>query len=92
MNPPPDYQKNTVGMDELRKLTNNKGNTRQVSQGPATFGPTAMFSSRSGSSGGRKNFGSGLQRGGEESGASSRTATPPAQKDKESASHANMFR
>ncbi|KAH0542181.1 hypothetical protein FGG08_003402 [Glutinoglossum americanum] len=90
MNPPPDYQKNTVGMDDLRRLT-SKGGNRQVSQGPATFGPTAMFSSRSGSSGGRKNFGSGLQRGGEESGASSRTATPPAQKDKESTSHANMF-
>ncbi|KAI9764703.1 MAG: hypothetical protein M1840_008095 [Geoglossum simile] len=89
MNPPPDYQRNTVGIDDLRRLT-SKGSARQASQGPATFGPTAMFS-RSGSSGGRKNLGPGLQRGGEESGASSRTATPPAQKDKESASRANMF-
>ncbi|KZF22759.1 hypothetical protein L228DRAFT_238670 [Xylona heveae TC161] len=80
MMPPPDYQKNTVGMDDLRKL-NNKA-SRQVSQGPPSFGPTSMFNSRSSS--GRKTLGpGGSLRGGDESGTSSRTGTPPAQKEKE---------
>ncbi|KAI9820238.1 MAG: hypothetical protein M1827_005860 [Pycnora praestabilis] len=89
MMPPPDYHKNTVGMDDLRKLGKGAG-SRQVSQGPATFGPTSMFNSRSSS--GRKPPGpGGIARGGEESGASSRTATPPAQKEKEPSTSANAF-
>lgn len=89
--PPPDYQKNTVGMDDLRRLTNKGGANRQSSAN-MSFGPTSMFSSRSNS--GRKMGGPGgaLSRGGEDSGASSRTGTPPQQKEKESATSANAFR
>ncbi|KAI9828039.1 MAG: hypothetical protein M1832_003566 [Thelocarpon impressellum] len=91
MTPPPDLQRNTVGMDDLRRL-GSKAGSRQASQGgPVSFGPTAMFNSRSSS--GRKTLGpsSGLSRGGEESGASSRTGTPPAAKDKDATTSANAF-
>lgn len=86
--PPPDYQKNTVGMDDLRRLT-NKGATRAASQ-QMSFGPTSMFSSRS-NSGRKMGPGGSLSRTGEDSGASSRTGTPPQQKEKESATSANAF-
>jgi translation initiation factor 4G len=82
--PPVDYQKNTVGMDDLRRLT-NKANRQ--SSANMSFGPTSMFSSRSNS--GRK--GPGLGRTGEDSGASSRTGTPPHDKEKKSATSANAF-
>lgn len=93
MMPPPDFQKNTVGIDDLRKL-GNKAGSRQASQGgPVSFGPTSMFSSRSNS--GRKPLAgpsSALARGGgEDSGASSRTATPPTVKAKEATTHANTY-
>ncbi|KAI9824323.1 MAG: hypothetical protein M1819_000883 [Sarea resinae] len=91
MQPPPDYQKNTVGMDDLRRL-GSKAGSRQLSQGPVSFGPTSMFNSRSSS--GRKTLGpGGSLRAGEDSGASSRTGTPPAQKEKEkeSTTHVNAF-
>ena len=91
--PPPDYQKNTVGMDDLRRLGNKGGSRQASSQGPMSFAPTSMFSARG--SNNRKTLGpGGLVRGGEESGASSRTATPPAQKkdEKEAAVSANAFR
>lgn len=84
--PPPDYQKNTVGIDDLRRLTNKNAANRQASQ-QMSFGPTSMFSSRSNS--GRK---MGSMRGlGDDSGPSSRTGTPPQQKDKESTTSANAF-
>lgn len=84
--PPPDYQKNTVGMDDLRRLTNKNAVNRQASQ-QMSFGPTSMFSSRSNS--GRK---MGSMRGlGDDSGPSSRTGTPPQQKEKESATSSNAF-
>ncbi|KAL3425688.1 translation initiation factor 4F [Phlyctema vagabunda] len=87
--PPQDYQKNTVGMDDLRRLA--KGGANRQSSANMSFGPTSMFSSRSNS--GRKMGGPGgaLSRGGEDSGASSRTGTPPHQKEKESATSANAF-
>lgn len=85
---PPDYQKNTVGMDDLRRLT-NKGANRQSSQGPMSFGPTSMFSSRS-NSGRKMGPGGSLNRTGEDSGPSSRTGTPPQQK--ESTTSSNAFR
>lgn len=88
--PPADYQKNTVGMDDLRRL--GRGGSRQT-QAPQSFGPTSMFNNRGSNT--RKSMGPGgiLGRGGEESGASSRTATPPQKKDdKETATHANAFR
>jgi translation initiation factor 4G len=87
--PPVDYQKNTVGMDDLRRLTTKNAN-RNSSQ-PTSFGPTSMFSSRS-NSGRKMGPGGSLSRPGEDSGASSRTGTPPQQKEKESATSANAFR
>jgi len=71
-------------MDDLRRLT-NKANRQ--SSANMSFGPTSMFSSRSNS--GRK--GPGLGRTGEDSGASSRTGTPPHDKEKKSATSANAF-
>ena len=96
--PPPDYQKNTVGMDDLRRLGNRAGSRQASSQGAPSFGPTSMFSARGSNT--RRNLGpgGGLVRGGEDSGASSRTTTPPAQREKkdrdekEAATHANAFR
>jgi translation initiation factor 4G len=92
--PPPDYS-GKVGSDDLRRL-GSKGAARQVSQpgGPVSFGPGGLLGSRSNS--GRKGLGPNMSRGGDDSGASSRTATPPAQKEKEkddkNAPHTNTFR
>ena len=93
--PPPDYQRNTVGMDDLRRL-GSRGGSRQVSsQGPATFGPTSNFLGPRGSNTRRPGL-AGAQK--DDSGASSRTGTPPAQKEKkekdekEAASRTNTFR
>ncbi|CAG8979923.1 hypothetical protein HYALB_00013579 [Hymenoscyphus albidus] len=87
--PPPDYQKNTVGMDDLRRLTNKGGSNRHSSQN-MSFGPTSMFSSRS-NSGRKMGPGGSLSRTGEDSGASSRTGTPPHDKEKKSNTSANAF-
>lgn len=76
--PPVDYQKNTVGMDDLRRLTNKNANRASSQQ--MSFGPTSMFSSRS-NSGRKMGPGGSLSRTGEDSGASSRTGTPPQQKE-----------
>ncbi|KAF4632122.1 hypothetical protein G7Y89_g6006 [Cudoniella acicularis] len=86
---PVDYQKNTVGIDDLRRLTNKGAANRHSSQN-MSFGPTSMFSSRS-NSGRKMGPGGSLSRTGEDSGASSRTGTPPQQKEKESATSANAF-
>ena len=91
--PPPS---NTVGMDDLRRL--GRGGSRQASsQGPMSFGPTSMFNTRGSNT--RRPGGPGiLGRAGEDSGASSRTATPPAQREKkekeerEAATNANAYR
>ncbi|KAI9673437.1 MAG: hypothetical protein M1817_002899 [Caeruleum heppii] len=87
---PPEPPRNTVGMDDLRRLGNRAG-SRQMSQGPVSLGPTSMFNSRS-SSGRKAGLGpvSGLARG-EESGGSSRTATPPATKEVQPSTSANAF-
>ncbi|KAK8170729.1 hypothetical protein BC567DRAFT_210480 [Phyllosticta citribraziliensis] len=89
--PPPDYKHNTLGMDDLRKLSKNASG-RTASSGPSSFGPSSLFAGRSSS--GRRNLGpgGGLNRTGDESGGSSRTGTPPV-KDKEPASthHVNSF-
>jgi len=66
------------------------GASKRQTGGPASFGPTSMFSSRS-NSGRKMGPGGSLSRTGEESGASSRTGTPPQQKEKESTSSANAF-
>lgn len=68
---------NHVGMDDLRRL---KGSASRTASGNVTLGPTSMFNSRS-SSGRNTRLGPGgsLARGAEDSGASSRTGTPPTQ-------------
>lgn len=85
--PPQDYNKNTVGMDDLRRLTNKGGANRNASQ-QMSFGPTSMFSSGSRSNSQRK----GMMNRGDDSGPSSRTGTPPQEKEKKSATSANAFR
>src|SRR4051812_10451126 len=76
-NPP----SNQVGMDDLKRL---KGSSSRTSSQNPSFGPTSMFNSRSNS--GRRMGGPGgaFGRAGEDSGASSRTGTPPV-------AHANAF-
>lgn len=81
----PQQNQNQVGMDDLRRL---KGSAMRTSSQNATFGPTSMFASRSNSGRARLGAGGPFGRAGEESGASSRTATPPT---RESTSHANAF-
>lgn len=88
MMPPPDYPRDRVGMDDLRKLSKGASG-RNLSNNPAQLGPSSLFGSRSSS--GRKGLGPSMMRAGEESGASSRTATPP-RKDQESTTHMNSFR
>ncbi|KAK3692134.1 hypothetical protein B0T22DRAFT_370297 [Podospora appendiculata] len=77
---------NQVGMDDLRRL---KGTASRSASQNVTFGPTSMFSSRSNS--GRRPLGGpggAFGRGGEDSGASSRTGTPPT---RDSVAHTNAF-
>ncbi|KAF7560331.1 hypothetical protein G7046_g3828 [Stylonectria norvegica] len=75
---------NQVGMDDLRRL---KGSASRTQGANLTLGPTSMFSSRS-NSGRRMGPGGSLGRAGEDSGASSRTGTPPT---REGTSHSNAF-
>lgn len=93
MMPPPDYQRNVVGMDDLRRLSSRATSRQPSTQGPATFGPTSMFSSSRGSNT-RRPLGLAQK---DDSGSSSRVSTPPAQKDKKdkdetAKSGANAFR
>lgn len=88
MMPPPDHNRNTVGMDDLRRL-GNKSASRQASHSTASFGPSALLNARSNS--GRKPMGGATAKAGEDSGASSRTGTPPAARDKDSGTSANAF-
>jgi translation initiation factor 4G len=88
MMPPPEYNRNQVGMDDLRKLTKNASG-RNLSNSPAQLGPSSLFGSRSSS--GRKGLGPSLMNRADDSGASSRTGTPPVQKEKESTTHVNSF-
>lgn len=86
--PPPDYQKNTVPAEDLRRLHNKNSNTRASSQ-QMSFGPTSLFSSRSNSA---RKMGPGASFArSEDSGATSRTGTPPQQKEKESTTSINTF-
>ncbi|KAF2033662.1 hypothetical protein EK21DRAFT_98077 [Setomelanomma holmii] len=86
MMPPPDNG-GRVQMDDLRKLS--KGASGRNMNTGAALGPS-MLGSRSGS--GRRGLGPGMMGGRDESGNSSRTGTPPVQKEKESTAHANAFR
>lgn len=89
--PPPDNS-NRVGTDDLRKLGNR--NARNPSNtGAGSLGPPSMLGGRTNS--GRRGLGpGGLLSRGDDSGASSRTGTPPAQKEKEKKdeSSTNAFR
>ncbi|OIW33718.1 hypothetical protein CONLIGDRAFT_640816 [Coniochaeta ligniaria NRRL 30616] len=73
---------NQIGSDDLRRL---KGSATRTPSTSASFGPTSMFSSRS-NSGRRLVPGGGFGRPGEDSGASSRTGTPPT-----AVAHTNAF-
>ncbi|KAB8339014.1 hypothetical protein FH972_021953 [Carpinus fangiana] len=84
--PPPDYNRNTVGTDDLRRLQKNSASRGAV--GPARgLGPTSMFASRSNS--GRPGLGPAMSG----SGSTSRTASRKAEdKPEEEKSSANAFR
>ncbi|XPS96615.1 hypothetical protein M3J09_005875 [Ascochyta lentis] len=83
---PPQDTGGRVQMDDLRKLS--KGASARGLSNTGSLGPS-MLGSRSGS--GRRGLGPGMMgRGGDESGNSSRTGTPPIQKEKSTA-HANAF-
>jgi translation initiation factor 4G len=86
MMPPPDTN-SRVQMDDLRKLS--KGASGRNMNAGAALGPS-MLGSRSGS--GRRGLGPGMMGGRDDSGNSSRTGTPPVQKEKDSTVHANAFR
>ena len=74
---PPEF-KSTVGLDDIRRLQNRNTSRQTSSQQAPTFGPSSMFASTRGSNTRKPLFG----KAGEDSGASSRTGTPPAQKEK----------
>ncbi|KAI1335172.1 hypothetical protein F5Y15DRAFT_428480 [Xylariaceae sp. FL0016] len=80
----PQAAQNQVEMNDLRRL---KGSASRPSSTGITLGPMSMLGSRS-NSGRRLGPNSSLSRGGEDSGASSRTGTPPV---KESQSSTNAF-
>ncbi|KAF2267936.1 hypothetical protein CC78DRAFT_32717 [Lojkania enalia] len=84
--PPQDFPRDRVQMDDLRKLS--KGTSARNLNTSSQLGPS-MLGSRSSS--GRRGLGPALMGRGDESGASSRTATPPVQKEKESTTHVNSF-
>lgn len=73
---PPPQMNNSVGLDDIRRLQNRNA-SRQSQQAPS-FGPSSMFASARGSNTRKPLF----AKAGEDSGASSRTGTPPAQKEK----------
>ncbi|KAF2663901.1 hypothetical protein BT63DRAFT_114385 [Microthyrium microscopicum] len=80
--PPPDYPRNQVGMDDLKKLA---GRARPNAGGSGSLGPSSMFSaSRSGS---RRGLGPPRA---DDSAPSSRTGTPPV-KEKEPTASVNSF-
>jgi translation initiation factor 4G len=84
---PPQDTGGRVQMDDLRKLS--KGASGRNIGNAGSLGPS-MLGSRSGS--GRRGLGPGMMGGREDSNNSSRTGTPPVQKEKESTAHANAFR
>jgi len=86
--PPQDFPTGRVQMDDLRKLSKGASGRNMAS---TTLGPS-MLGNRSSS--GRRGLGpgGGLMGRGEDSGASSRTGTPPVQKEKDTTTHANSFR
>lgn len=87
--PPPDTS-NRVGADDLRRL-GGRNSRNPSSTGPGSLGPPSMLGGRTNS--GRRGLGpGGLLSRGDDSNASSRTGTPPAQKEKKDESNTNAFR
>ncbi|KAL8673120.1 MAG: hypothetical protein Q9168_002452 [Polycauliona sp. 1 TL-2023] len=93
---PPEFRGNTVDQSDIRRL--GRGGSRQASStGNTILGPPSMFGPRGSNT--RKPLGTaGMSKAGEDSGASSRTVTPPAQKEKKekeekeaAAKNANAF-
>ncbi|KAH9906169.1 hypothetical protein F4778DRAFT_635080 [Xylariomycetidae sp. FL2044] len=80
----PQPVQNQVGMDDLRRL---KGGAGRTTSSHMTLGPMSMLNSRS-NSGRRLGPGGALNRGADDSGASSRTGTPPV---REAQSSTNSF-
>ncbi|KIW99762.1 uncharacterized protein Z518_10690 [Rhinocladiella mackenziei CBS 650.93] len=79
--PPPDNS-NRVGTDDLRRLGNRSARNPSNTSGPGSLGPPSLLGGRTNS--GRRGLGpGGLLSRGDDSNTSSRTGTPPAQKDKE---------
>lgn len=86
MMPPQDYPSGRVQMDDLRKLSKGASGRNLTNSGQ--LGPSLLGSRQSS----RRGLGpGGLVGRGDESGASSRTGTPP-QKERESTTHVNSFR
>ena len=92
--PPPDVNRNLVGMDDLKRLGSKGSASRQGSTGaPTLLGPPSMFGSRGSNT--RKPFPPSSLARGEDSSASSRTNTPPTlkkEKEEKETKHANAFR
>jgi translation initiation factor 4G len=84
--PPPDTG-SRVQMDDLRKLSKGASGRNHTNTG--ALGPS-MLGSRQGS--GRLGLGPGMMGNRNDSNNSSRTGTPPVQKEKEPTAHANAFR
>ncbi|KLU89025.1 hypothetical protein MAPG_08003 [Magnaporthiopsis poae ATCC 64411] len=70
----PAPNQNQIDVNDLRRL---KGSAARTSSQNATFGPSSMFASRSNSGRARPGGVGAFGRAGEDSGASSRTGTPP---------------
>ena len=93
--PPPDYQRNHVDVGDLRRLGSKNASRQASAQGPS-FGPPSMFANARGSNTRRP---LNLSSNANDSSASSRVSTPPAQKEKKekekeeaAKSGANAFR
>ena len=90
--PPPDNS-NRVGTDDLRRLGTRNARNPSNTSGPGPLGPPSLMGGRTNS--GRRGLGpAGLFSRGDDSATSSRTGTPPAQKEKEKKdeSSTNAFR
>lgn len=90
--PPPDNS-GRVGADDLRRLSNRPARNAS-NNAPASLGPTSLLGGGRTNSGRRGLGPGGLMTRGDDSGASSRTGTPPASRDKEKKDEAstNAFR
>lgn len=89
MPPPVDHTRNTVGMDDLRRLQNRGASNRPAGGGlgpGGNLGPGSLLGGRTGSRRGAGNLGPGS------SGNTTRTNTPPVGDKKEEATSTNAFK